>query len=81
MIYSLSTPTGDAHMNEAAALIREVSPSLASLWASKPFHRKAVVRTLYDVMRAKAESDEDYNRACRVRILLLRQIDLNPLGV
>lgn len=61
-------------MNEtianAALLIREVSPFLASQWVSKPFHRAAVVRALFLKMRADGNDQAD-----RVRIVLNWTLD------
>lgn len=54
----------------AAAVIREVSPFLADMFISRPFHRTSVVSALFEKM--KADGNEG---AYRTRIVLNRALE------
>lgn len=60
----------NATIANAAATIREVSPFLADMWVSRPFHRAATVRALFLKMRADGNEQAD-----RMRIVLNRVLD------
>lgn len=53
----------------AAKVIREVSPFLAEMWMTKPFHRETVRKALFEKMKADDTSGE-WIEANRVRRLL-----------
>jgi hypothetical protein len=54
----------------AAEMIREVSPMLASMWLTNSFSRPSVVETLFRKMK-----QDGNDQAYRVRILLNRALE------
>lgn len=54
----------------AAALINHYSPFLAQMFVSRPFHRRTVITTLFE--KLKADGNED---AYRIRVILFRALE------